>query len=205
MSEARTWDGFAARYDRIVKLFDGPYDEVRARAVVALRGRERALELAAGTGQFTLALARAVQDLTATDISPEMVTRLAARLDAEGITNARAVVMSAYALDVPDDHLDAIFCANALHVMERPDDALVEIHRALAPGGLLILPTFLHRADLARRALSRAMSLTSSFIAHTRYDLPTLTAAVARAGFTIRTSAQLPGLLPIGYVEAIKP
>ena len=204
MSEAQTWDGFAARYDRIVTLFDGPYDEVRARAVASLRGRARALEVAAGTGQFTLELASAVQDLIATDISPEMVARLAQRLDGEGATHARAVVMSAYALDVPDAHLDAIFCANALHVMERPDDALAELHRALAPGGLLIIPTFLHHADLARRALSRVMSLTSSFIAHTRYDLATLTAAVERAGFTVRTSAQLPGLLPIGYVEAVR-
>ena len=72
--------------------------------------------------------------------------------------------MSAYALDTPDAAFDAVFCANALHVMEEPRRALAEFRRALVADGLLVVPTFLHGTGVARRALSRGVSAASSFL-----------------------------------------
>lgn len=203
-SEGRVWDRLAGRYDIIVRLFDTSYPVVRERIRRDLRGCGRVLEVAAGTGQFTPELARVAGALVATDLSPEMVVRLQARLDAEGLGNVQAAVMSAYALDVADGSFDAVFCANVLHVMDDPQRALREVRRALTGGGLLVAPTFLHGADGLRRALSRAASLLSPFVAHARLDLRGLRSLVAAAGFEVLAAEQLPGLFPLGYVLARK-
>jgi len=126
------------------------------------------LEVAAGTGQFTFALAEAVTKLTATDASAEMIRYLDMKLAAQGIENVNTAVMSGYDLHVLDGSVDAIFCANALHVMDTPDVALQEFRRALKRGGRLVLPTFCHGVDVWRRGLSRFISLVSSFVAYTR-------------------------------------
>lgn len=202
MSEARTWDGFAGRYDRIVRLFARSYPRIRELLRQDLGGRARVLEVAAGTGQFTFALAEVVEDLLATDVSPRMVEQLQAHLDERGLSGVRAEVMSAYESSLPADALDGVFCANALHVMEDPRRALAEFRRVLAPGGRLVAPTFCHGVDLPRRLLSRGLGLVSPFVAHTRFTPGTLSALVAEAGFAPRPPTLLPGLFPIAYLVA---
>ena len=105
-------------------------------------------------------------------------------------------------VDLTNIAFDAALCANALHVMEHPERALREFARVLAPDGLLVAPTFLHGVDGARRALSRALSVVSPFVAHTRFSEGTLRALVERSGFMVERCEQLPGLFPIGYLVA---
>lgn len=202
MSEASTWDGLAGRYDRVVRLFDRSYPAIRDRLRVDLVGRRRVLEVAAGTGQFTPDLAAVCEELVATDVSPEMVRLLGDRLGVQGIDGVSVAVMGAYALDAEDGAFDAVFCANALHVMEEPRRALAEFHRVLGPGGVLVAPTFLHGAGPARRALSCGLSAVSSFVAHTRWDLAGLVDFIGRSGFDVQRAEALPGLFPVGYVTA---
>ena len=202
MSEAKTWDQLAHRYDQSVRLFNHSYPVVRARLRDHIEPTDRVLEVAAGTGQFTVALAERAAHLLATDIAPQMVALLRAKL--RGQPNTTFEVMSAYALEADGAAFDAVFCANALHVMERPTAALAECHRVLRPGGRLIVPTFLHGVSPMRRGLSRALGLVSPFVAHTRLDLNGLSALVTDAGFQVTHAEQLPGLFPLGYVAATR-
>jgi ubiquinone/menaquinone biosynthesis C-methylase UbiE len=202
MDEARLWDSLAKRYDRIVRVFDSSYDAVREMLEEDLQGRARVLEVGAGTGQFTLDLARVASSVLATDVAPDMVARLRFRLREADAFNVRSAVMSATELDAPDGSFDAAFCANALHVMEDPRRALRELRRVLAPDGLLVAPTFLHGSDPARRMLSSVLSTVSPFVAHTRLNLGGLGALVAGEGFVVDRLRQLPGVFPIGYVSA---
>lgn len=202
MSEAGVWDGFAGRYDRVVRLFDESYPEVERRLVGDVPQGSRVLEVAAGTGQFTIALARLAKRVTATDFSPEMARRLAQRVAESGLTNVDCLVMSAYEIDAPDGSFEVVFCANALHVMTDPGRALDEFRRVLRGGGTLIAPTFLHGAGAFHAALSRALSVVSRFVAHTRFDLPALGALIQDHGFEVVEADELPGLFPLGYIVA---
>jgi ubiquinone/menaquinone biosynthesis C-methylase UbiE len=138
----------------------------------------------------------------ATDISPAMVARLRVRVEETALQGVECAVMSAYELDAPHGSFDGVFCANALHVMDDPARALGEFRRVLKPGGMLVAPTFLHGVDGFRRGLSRALSLVSPFVAHTRFDLPSLERSISAAGFDVVVAERLPGLFPLGYVVA---
>lgn len=201
-AERQTWEGLSAGYDLSVRLFSQSYEAVRGLLARDLAGRRRLLEVAAGTGQFTPALGRLVPEVLATDLSEGMVTQLRARLQREGLGHVQAEVRSAYDLQVPPGSFDALFCANALHIMEEPQRALAAFWEALEPGGVLVAPTFLHGADRWRRGLSRVLARVSPLVAHTRFDLPGLQAELERAGFQVQRAEQLPGLFPLGYLVA---
>lgn len=205
MTEAKTWDRFAEKYDKTVKHFNRSYPRVRELLRTDLANREHVLEVAAGTGQFTFDLAETAQRLTATDVSGEMVQRLQAKVAERGTDNIATMVRSAYELDVADGSLDGIFCANALHVMETPQRALREFHRALRPGGRLVIPTFCHGIDRRRHALSWFLSLVSPFVAHTKFSPTSLREMVAGAGFEVSEPTVLPGKIPLAYVVADRP
>lgn len=202
MTEARIWDRLAGRYDTIVRLFDTSYGRVRERLATDIPAGGRVLEIAAGTGQFTIELARVADHLVATDISPAMVERLRQRITEAGLGKVECTVMSAYALDAADASFDAVFCANALHVMDDPTRALAEFRRVLRDDGVLVAPTFLHGVDGFRRTLSRSLSLISPFVAHTRFGLAALEQAVTVAGFEVTHAEKMSGLFPLGYVVA---
>ncbi len=202
MDEAHVWNSLAKRYDAIVRLFETSYPAIRHRLSQDLGGRQRVLEVAAGTGQFTFDIAAVADSVVATDVAPEMIRRLSEIARDKAATRVLPSVMSAYEIDALDGAYDAVFCANGLHVMEHPARALSEFRRVLVEGGRLVAPTFLHGTDLARRGLSVAMSAVSPFVARSRYDLDGLCRQIEAAGFVVKRRDRLPGLFPIGYVVA---
>lgn len=201
--ERQIWSRLSGRYDLLIRVLSTSYSEIRARLRRDLKGRSRVLEVAAGTGQFTSALADVADDLVATDLAPSMVERLEKRMRGEGRSNVSTRVVDATAIDDGAQSFDAVFCANALHIMSEPEAALAEFHRVLVPDGLLLAPTFLHGTDRIRRLLSETMgTLSPRAIAFARFDLGGLGAMIMSAGFEINRSAELPGVFPIGYVVA---
>ena len=205
MDEGQLWDRIAGRYDLVVRMFSARYPEVRGLLKEDLAGVQRVLEVGAGTGQFTFALAETAETVLATDLSQDMVERLETKLSEAGVSNATTEAMSAYGLSAEDASFDVVVCANALHVMDEPRRALNEFRRVLRPGGRLIAPTFLHGADAARRTLSKGLSLLSPFVAHTRFDIDALCQLIESEGFEVTRAQPLSGLFPIGYVVAETP
>jgi ubiquinone/menaquinone biosynthesis C-methylase UbiE len=96
------------------------------------------LDLACGTGEPALPLARALGPtghVTATDVVPQMVAACEEEARRQGATNVTCRPADAQRLPFPDHCFDAVTCR--LGVMYFPDapEALREILRVLKPGG----------------------------------------------------------------------
>jgi ubiquinone/menaquinone biosynthesis C-methylase UbiE len=98
----------------------------------------RALEIGAGTGYFSLNLARqgVIGQAVATDISPGMLERLAQTAQELGV-DVDARQADAESLPFPDGSFDLVLGHAVLHHLPGLDRALAEFHRVLAPGGTL--------------------------------------------------------------------
>jgi SAM-dependent methyltransferase len=114
------------------------YDRLRpAPAAEALRWLvpstdSRVLDLAAGTGLVTRALAaEGVHDVVAVEPDDAMRAVLTARSP-----GARALPGTAEAIPLPDGSVDAVLAASAWHWFD-PERAAAEIARVLRPGGVL--------------------------------------------------------------------
>lgn len=98
-----------------------------------LRPRDKVLELGCGTGYFTSALAKTGAQITAIDISPELL-RVAREKCAR--PNVSFEIQNAYSLSYGDETFDAVVGSSVLHHLE-VDDALREIHRVLRKKGTI--------------------------------------------------------------------
>ena len=101
---------------------------------------DREVDVAAGTGEQTLAAARCVGptgSVLATDISASMLAVAADVLRQEGWSNVETLVANAQRLDLPPDSLDAAISRFGVMLIPAHQEALAAIRRALKPGGKL--------------------------------------------------------------------
>jgi ubiquinone/menaquinone biosynthesis C-methylase UbiE len=115
-------------------------EQVRQKLDKALGGRRQSfgagLEIGSGTGYFSLNLLQlgAIESLTATDISPGMLKRLAATAESLGV-EAETVETEAEALPFADGSFDLVFGHAVLHHIPDLEKAFGEFRRVLRPGG----------------------------------------------------------------------
>jgi ubiquinone/menaquinone biosynthesis C-methylase UbiE len=141
-------------YDRYLgpALFE-PFAGLVASRVAGL-GPRRVLELAAGTGVLTAAMASAMPDaaITATDLNQPMLDRAAALRPARNVIWRQA---DAQDLPFPERTFDLVVCQfGAMFFPDRPA-AYAEARRVLSPRGQLVLAVW---DSLARNAFPRVMS-----------------------------------------------
>ena len=137
------WDRWAWFYDLAERSNRRAYAGAAARTAELIPAGARVLDCAAGTGAFSLAAARRAGSVLCTDQSEAMLDRArkkAAKLGLNHISFARRDIT---ALSDPDGSFDAVIAANVLHLLPQPESAVRELWRVAAPGGRLILPTFL--------------------------------------------------------------
>ena len=99
---------------------------------------ERALEIGAGTGYFTLNLLRAgvIGEAVATDISPGMLETMSSSAERLGL-DVRGIRCEADKLPFGDESFDLVFGHAVLHHLPDLEAAFAEFRRVLRPGGTL--------------------------------------------------------------------
>jgi ubiquinone/menaquinone biosynthesis C-methylase UbiE len=107
---------------------------------VLLHGKKRnlglALDLACGPGVFTRPLALQAKGLVVgLDLSWPMLKQAQRQIQQEGINNIFLIRASAFGLPFQKDSFSYVNCCGALHLFDRPEAALSEIHRILHPDG----------------------------------------------------------------------
>jgi ubiquinone/menaquinone biosynthesis C-methylase UbiE len=114
----------------------------RAIAALALAPGSTVADVGAGSGYMTVRLAAAVGPsgrVYATDVQPEMISRLTARLDAAKIRNVTTILGTPDDPRLPDRTLDLVLMVDVYHELAAPQRMLQRLKRALRPGGRLVL------------------------------------------------------------------
>jgi SAM-dependent methyltransferase len=121
----------------LVPLIFAPYAEDLARRLAARRPR-RVLEIAAGTGAVTRAMATTLPGdaaIVATDLNPGMLAQARATGTARSVDWQQADAMD---LPFPDAAFDAVVCQfGAMFFPDKPK-AFAQMRRVLCPGGTLL-------------------------------------------------------------------
>lgn len=129
----------AARYD--TKMDGDALGEVHLLRSLGLDGSSTVLDLGAGTGQFTLAVAPSCARVVAVDISPVMQERLHAKAEASGHRNIECVCTGFLTYEHSGEPVDFAYSRFALHHL--PDfwkaQALVRLGRFMRPEAVLRL------------------------------------------------------------------
>jgi ubiquinone/menaquinone biosynthesis C-methylase UbiE len=100
------WGIIAPAYERAFEDLSSQF-AAEVLKLLKIKPGERVIDIAAGTGAFSLLAARAGAKVLATDFAPGMVARLRERITTAGIAHVAAEVMAGQALAVPDASFDA--------------------------------------------------------------------------------------------------
>ena len=137
-------------WDRVAWLYDlSHWSNRRVNSAAAARvgslvpAGARVLDCAAGTGAFSLAVANRAGTVLCTDQSEAMLAQARKKARKRGLSNVSFARRDITALPDPDGEYDAVIAANVLHLLPDPEIAVRELWRVAAPGGRLILPTYL--------------------------------------------------------------
>jgi cyclopropane fatty-acyl-phospholipid synthase-like methyltransferase len=159
-------DGMPHRFehaDEWAKVFDAPDRDAWQKpddvlAALALAPTMTVADVGAGTGYFTVRLARALPqgEVIATDIEPDMVRYLGERARREHLPNVRAVLAAADHPRLPPASVDRILVVDVWHHVGDRRAYAAGLARALRPGGAIAIVDF--TAD-AKRGPPRAHRL----------------------------------------------
>ncbi len=147
-------------------------------------------DIGAGTGLFTRMFSPVVGAngrVYALDISEKFLKHIETTAKDEGLTNITGVVCKQDSVNLPANSIDLAFICDTYHHFEFPQKTMESIHRALKPGGQLILIDF-HRIE----SVSREWLMT-----HVRAGQEVFTKEILESGF--RQVEEKKGLLKESY------
>jgi len=137
------FDEVAAHYDRtnaLLSVGNASLWRIATTKAVNPQAGERILDIAAGTGTSSAALARSGAQVVAADFSAGMIevgkTRHAQN------ANIEFVQADATALPFSDDEFDAVTISFGLRNVVEPKKALAEFYRVTKPGGRVVICEF---------------------------------------------------------------
>ncbi|TMQ07622.1 MAG: class I SAM-dependent methyltransferase [Deltaproteobacteria bacterium] len=135
--------------DEWAKVWDTPERDAwqqpeRVVAALKLGPRMVIADIGAGTGYFSVRLARAVPDgqVIATDIEPDMVRHITERAAREQLPNLRAVQTPPTDPELAPASIDRILVVDVWHHIDDRDAYARALARALRPGGKLAIVDF---------------------------------------------------------------
>jgi ubiquinone/menaquinone biosynthesis C-methylase UbiE len=182
-----------------VKKFESDAREVykqRAAIVQALglRPGMAVADVGAGTGLFTRMFADRVGPkgrVYAVDVAPAFLKYISDEAGKRGQKQIQAVQGTQETTNLPVGSVDIAFLCDTYHHLEHPKPLLASIHRALRPGGRLIVVE-----------LDRRLGASSDFVRkHVRADKAQFLAEIAAAGFEPLAMPNPPALAENFFAE----
>jgi len=176
---ASMFDAIARRYDVLNRLLSGGLDRRwRRRAVEALAfsGRERVLDLCAGTADLAIAAVTGngpqAHDVIAIDFAGEMLRLARQKVLAAGLDGrVRIARGDATAIPLPNQAVDAAMVAFGIRNVVNPARGCDELHRVLRLGGRLVILEF---------GAPRIPGIRTLYLAYFKYLLPLIGRTVSR-------------------------
>ncbi len=136
---------YAWEYDQKEEYWDS-FEQGKLDPYIEQSAGLKVLEAGAGTGRLTERLVKTGAEVTALDISPEMLARLKKRCP-----QAEAVEGDMEAMPFEDGSFDRVFSSMAMVHLKKPDHFLDECYRVLKDDGLLVLLNIHYRKPLVLR------------------------------------------------------
>jgi ubiquinone/menaquinone biosynthesis C-methylase UbiE len=150
----RQWDRRTTRWDHDV--FASPaFALLRERLLVAAapENHDRCVDLGAGTGFLTLALAPQVSFTVAVDISPDMLAVLRGRARQCRVHDVSAIVADIARFELAPNSVDLVVSSYALHHLtdRQKADLLRRVRTWLRPGGRIVIADMMFGRGSSRR------------------------------------------------------
>ncbi len=143
--------------DFYINLFEGESREIFASRhkivdALGLKPGTDVADVGAGTGFFSMMMSERVEPggtIHAVDIAENFIDHIGKLSKKEGVKNIEAHVCTERSIELPAESVDLVFICDTYHHFEYPYDTLASIHKALRPGGEIVIVDFERIQDVS--------------------------------------------------------
>jgi ubiquinone/menaquinone biosynthesis C-methylase UbiE len=146
----KNWDDHVPQAEELARSMGFRRMRDRILSLAQLRGDDVVVDIGAGTGLLSLALAPRVEKVWAIDVSPAMTEYVRVKAASAELDNIEATTATASSLPLVDGSVSVVVSNYCLHHLRDGDKerALAEAYRVLRPGGRLVLGDMMFRVDI---------------------------------------------------------
>jgi len=207
---AEFWDKAARKYAKssIADMESYTYTLDHTRSYLA--ADDNVLEVGCGTGSTALLLAGNVRQITASDISANMISIGSGKAQEQGISNVKFVTAGLFDSDIESGPYDVVLAFNMLHLLEDLPGAIQRINGLLKSDGLFISKTICGSGPgmpLKLRIMKLVLPIMQ-LIGKAPYvnfmKITALEETISAGGFKIIETGNYPASPPSRYVVARK-
>ena len=140
-------------------------------ARLALTATSHVLEVGAGSGFYSVEVARSISEgrLELLDLQPEMLKKAQRKLEAKRLSNVGYTLADACLLPFKEESFDALFLVAVLGEVANRKAFLSEAHRVLKPQGILSISEHLPDPDFSPFAKVKSLVEKEGFEFFERY------------------------------------
>ena len=183
------FNDIAPTYDSLNHILSMSIDRLWRRRVVRIvrrLGAQRILDMATGTGDLAIALARRIDNATicGADLSPEMLAVAKRKVEQQGLDERITLTeCDAEHIDMASESVDAVTVAFGVRNFENIEACLAELRRVIKPEGHLVILEFSNPSNrlvgaIYRLYFHRILPFIGGLISHNRGAYEYLPASV---------------------------
>jgi ubiquinone/menaquinone biosynthesis C-methylase UbiE len=151
LGRPKNWDRHVPQAEELARSLGFRRIRDRLLSLVEPRRDDVVVDVGAGTGLLSLALAPSVKKVWAVDISPAMTEYLRVKAASAELRNVESTTATAISLPLVDGAVSVVVSNYCFHHLRDEDKerALAEAFRVLRPGGRLVLGDMMFRVQIA--------------------------------------------------------
>lgn len=200
------WNRRSKVYDeQVLSLYENAYKKTVKRSVAFLKKEDKVFEVGCGTGNATIPLAKYVKEITATDISEDMLRQAREKAEKLSKNNITFSIGELTKMEIVPESYDAVAAYNVLLYMKNQEEVLKKIYEILKPSGIFLSATDCLGRNLSKDAVKKFWKSKLHWMPYVAFDTPiSLMRKIQKNGFEVLEIVNLHKNPPNIFIAAKK-
>lgn len=167
------WNRRSEVFDKqVLSVYENAYRKTVKRSAAFLKKEDRVFEIGCGTGVATIPLSKYVKEITATDISENMIQKAREKAKNQSKDNIIFRTGELTEMEVEPESYDVVAAYNVLLYMKNQEDVLKKIYEILKPGGIFLSATDCLGRNLSKDSVKKFWKSKLHLMPYVAFDTP---------------------------------
>lgn len=181
------WNRRSKVYDeQVLSIYENAYRKTVKRSAAFLEKEDKVFEIGCGTGNATIPLSKYVKEITATDISENMLQKAREKAEKLSKHNITFCTGELTEMEIEPESYDVVVAYNVLLYMKNQEEVLKKIYEILKPGGIFLSATDCLGRNLSKDSVKKFWKSKLHLMPYVAFDTPvSLMRKIQKSGFEV--------------------
>lgn len=167
------WNRRSEVFDKqVLSVYENAYRKTVKRSAAFLKKEDRVFEIGCGTGVATIPLSKYVKEITATDISENMIQKAREKAKNQSKDNIFFRTGELTEMEVEPESYDVVAAYNVLLYMKNQEEVLKKVYEVLKPGGIFLSATDCLGRNLSKDSVKKFWKSKLHLMPYVAFDTP---------------------------------